>query len=215
LKIKWLGHAAFIIKLSNNIKIVTDPYKTGNGINYLPINETADIVTLSHSHSDHNNYAAVKGSPVILGEKGRQIVKNIEINAIQVYHDRTLGSQRGSVLIFCFKVEGLIVCHAGDLGHTLNPRELEEIGPVDILMLPVGGYYTIDAESADVVARSIKPRVILPMHYKTEKTDYPITGLQLFLKGRQNVRQLDSSEIEISLATLPLITETIVLKSAN
>lgn len=215
MKIKWLGHSAFLITAANNIKIVTDPYTTGNGINYRPINETADIVTISHTHSDHSNYAAVKGSPVVIREKGQHIVKGIEIKAVQVYHDGTLGSQRGSVLVFCFKVDGLVVCHAGDLGHTLSPREIDEIGPVDVLMLPIGGYYTIDAREASVVALSLKPRIVMPMHYKTEKAEYPITGLQPFLKNRENVRQLDASEFEVTRASLPSVTETVVLKSVN
>jgi L-ascorbate metabolism protein UlaG (beta-lactamase superfamily) len=215
LRIKWLGHASFLITASNNLKIVTDPYNTGNGINYRPISETADIVTISHGHRDHSNYAVVKGSPVILREQGQHIVKGIEIKAVQVYHDQTLGSQRGNVLIFCFKVDGLVVCHTGDLGHTLSPREIEEVGPVDVLMLPIGGYYTIDAQQADVVAQSLKPRIVLPMHYKTDKTEYPIAGAQPFLKDRHNVQQLDDSEFEITRASLPSVIETMVLKSAN
>jgi L-ascorbate metabolism protein UlaG (beta-lactamase superfamily) len=215
MKIKWLGHASFLITAANNIKIVTDPYNTGKGINYRPISETGDIVTISHSHGDHNNDTAVKGSPIILREKGRHIVQDIEFTAVQVFHDRTLGSQRGSVLVFCFKVDGLVVCHAGDLGHTLSSREIDEIGPVDILMLPVGGYYTIDAGEAGIVALSLKPHVVLPMHYKTDKTEYPIAGVQPFLKDRENVRELDVSEIEIRRASLPKMTETIVLRSAN
>jgi L-ascorbate metabolism protein UlaG (beta-lactamase superfamily) len=215
MKIKWLGHSAFLITSSDNIKIVTDPYSTGNGINYLPINETADIVTCSHTHGDHCNILAIKGSPVILREKGVQIVKGIEIKAVHVHHDGTLGSQRGNNLIFCFKVDGMAVCHAGDLGHTLSHRQIDEIGIVDILMLPIGGYYTIDPGEADTVAHSLKAFVVIPMHYKTLKTDYPIAGVQTFLKKRNNVRQIDASEIEITRSSMPVLTETIVLKSAN
>ena len=215
MRIKWLGHASFLITAANNIKIVTDPYHTGNGINYLPITETADIVTISHSHGDHNNDAVVKGSPIILREKGRHLVKDIEITALPVYHDCTLGSQRGSVLVFCFKVDGLVICHTGDLGHTLSSREIEEIGPIDILMLPVGGFYTLDAQEAGIVAQSLKPRLIFPMHYKNAKNDYPIAGVQPFLKDRDHVRQLDVSEIEITRASLPSVTETVILTSAN
>jgi L-ascorbate metabolism protein UlaG (beta-lactamase superfamily) len=215
MKIKWLGHSAFLITTSDNIKIILDPYTTGNGINYRPINETADIVTISHMHSDHNNFLAVKGSPVIIREKGRHLIKGVEIKAMPVFHDATLGSQRGECLIFCLKIDGLTVCHTGDLGHTLSQRQINEISPVDIVMLPVGGYYTIEAKEADIVSRSLKAYVIIPMHYKTAKTEYPIVGLQSFLKNRENVRQLDTSEIEITRATLPTSTETIVLKPAN
>jgi L-ascorbate metabolism protein UlaG (beta-lactamase superfamily) len=215
MKIKWLGHSSFLITSSDNIKIVTDPYTTGNGINYRPVNETADIVTISHMHSDHNNISAVKGVPVVLREKGRHIVKGIEIKAVPVHHDGTLGSQRGENLVFCFKVDTLAVCHAGDLGHTLSPRQIDEIGPVDVLMLPVGGFYTIDARDAAVVARALKAHIVIPMHYKTSKTEYPIAGLQSFLKDQGNVRQPEAIEIELTRPGLPANTEIIVLKSAN
>ena len=215
MKIKWLGHSAFLITSANNIKIVTDPYTTGNGINYSPINETSDIVTVSHVHSDHSNISAIKGSPIILREKGTYLVKGVEIKAVPVHHDGTLGSQRGSNLVFCLKVDGILVCHAGDLGHILSPRQIEEIGPVDVLMLPVGGFYTLNAQEAHLVAQSLKPHIVIPMHYKTPGTEYSIAGVQLFLKDLQNVRQLDACEIELSNTGLPYITETIVLKSAH
>ncbi len=215
MKIKWLGHAAFLITAANNIKIITDPYNIGNGINYRPISDIADIVTISHGHRDHSNSAAIKGSPLILREQDQHIVKGIEIKAVQVYHDQTLGSERGNVLVFCLKVDGLIVCHTGDLGHTLSAQQIDEISPVDILMLPIGGYYTIDAQQADIVAQSLNPRIILPMHYKTDKTDYPIAVVQPFIKDRDNVRQLEVSEIEITPDSLPSVTQTVVLKPAN
>jgi L-ascorbate metabolism protein UlaG (beta-lactamase superfamily) len=215
MKIKWLGHSAFLITSADNIKIITDPYTPGNGINYRPINESSDIVTVSHRHSDHNNAAAVKGTPVILREKGLRVVKGVEIKGVPVYHDGTLGSQRGGDLVFCFKMDGISLCHTGDLGHALSPRQIEEIGPVDVLMLPVGGFYTIDAKEATAVVQSLKPHIVIPMHYKTAGAEYPIAGLQPFLKDRQNVRQVDSDEIEISPTELPHGTETIVLKSAN
>jgi L-ascorbate metabolism protein UlaG (beta-lactamase superfamily) len=215
MKIKWLGHSAFLITSDNKIKIVTDPYTLGNGVNYRPINETASIVTISHTHYDHNNHAAVKGSPMIIREKGLYNVKGIEIKAVPVFHDSSLGSQRGNDLVFCFKVDGLVACHLGDLGHTLDPDQIAEIGPVDILMVPVGGYYTIDATEANMVTQSLNPRIVIAMHYKTEKADFPITGLQPFLKNRKNVRQLDASEFEVTIDGMPSVTETVVLKPAN
>ena len=215
MKIKWLGHSAFLITSTAGIKIVTDPYTIGNGINYLPIEELSDIVTVSHIHGDHSNISAVKGSPVILKEQGSYHIKGIDIKGVQVYHDNTLGSQRGRNLVFCFKVDGVVVCHAGDLGHTLSQGQIDEIGQVDVLMLPIGGFYTIDAREASIIAQSLKPRIVIPMHYKTSSTDYPISGVQPFLKDRENIRQTDTSEIELTLNDLPQVTATIVLKSAN
>ena len=215
MKIKYLGHSAFLITSENNIKIVTDPYNTGRGLSYHPINETADIVSVSHNHGDHNNTSAIKGSPIILLEKGSQIVKGIEIRAMPVYHDNLFGSRRGGDLVFCFKLDDLVVCHTGDLGHTLSPGQIDEIGPVDVLMLPVGGFFTIDAREAWIVAQSLKSHIVMPMHYKTAKTEFPIDDVQLFIKDRDNVFQPDASEIEINRISLPTVTQTIVLKPAN
>jgi L-ascorbate metabolism protein UlaG (beta-lactamase superfamily) len=215
MKIKWLGHASFLITSRNGEKIITDPYAVGNGLNYAPINESANVVTRSHNHGDHNNIKSIRENPRVLSEAGRQNTLNIEFKAIPVYHDDAAGSKRGNNLIFCFKVDGMNLCHLGDLGHQLSPQQLSEIGPVDILFIPVGGYFTIDAKTATVVTQSIKPRLIFPMHYKTVKADYPIAGVDEFLKGKKNVLRLNSSEYEINMDDiLSKNEEIVVLQSA-
>jgi L-ascorbate metabolism protein UlaG (beta-lactamase superfamily) len=214
MKIKWLGHASFLIESQDRQKIITDPYTVGNGINYRPIDESADIVTLSHGHSDHNNAKTIKGNPTILKETGCTTAGGMEFKTVSVYHDEAKGSKRGSDLIFCFRVDGMNLCHAGDLGHLLSAQQLADIGPVDILFIPVGGYYTIDAKEATAVVESVKPNIIFPMHYKTAKTDYPIAGVAEFLKGKKNVRRLNSSELEIRKEILPRENEIIIMPSA-
>lgn len=215
MQIKWLGHASFLITSKDKNKIVTDPYTVGGGINYKPINESADIVTMSHGHGDHNNAKSIKGNPKILKEAGSYTVKDIEIKTVPVFHDEDQGSKHGKNLIFCFKVDGLNLCHMGDLGHQLNQQQLSEVGQVDILFIPVGGYYTIDAKEATEVVQAVKPKMIFPMHYKTSKADYPITGVDQFLKDKKNIRRLNSSEIEINKDTLPKETEVVILQSEN
>jgi L-ascorbate metabolism protein UlaG (beta-lactamase superfamily) len=212
MKIKWLGHASFLITSKDRINVITDPYTVGNGINYTPISESAEIVTSSHSHGDHNNIRAIKGSPTVLTEAGSQTVKGIGFKAVPVFHDESGGKQRGRNLIFCFRVDGLKLCHLGDLGHRLSPQQLAEIGPVDILFIPVGGFFTIDAEQATEIAQSIHPKLIFPMHYKTPKLDYPIKGVEDFLRGKINIRRLDSNEVEIKENSLPAETEIVVLQ---
>jgi L-ascorbate metabolism protein UlaG (beta-lactamase superfamily) len=172
MKIKWLGHSAFILTSEDNIKIVTDPYSTRSDILYRPINEKADIVTVSHSHDDHNNVSSISGEPVVLTEKGSYAVKGIEIRAIPVFHDENQGQQRGPNLVFCFKIDGLVVCHAGDLGHILSTGQIREVGTVDILLIPVGGYYTVGSKEAKIIVESLNPRLVLPMHYKTKKNKF-------------------------------------------
>jgi L-ascorbate metabolism protein UlaG (beta-lactamase superfamily) len=213
--IKYLAHSSFLITSQDRRKIITDPYNVGRGLNYSPINESADIVTCSHGHGDHNNTRAIKGNPLILSEAGSQIFKGIAIKTVDAFHDEAGGSKRGSNLLFCFKVDGLNLCHLGDLGHRLNQQQLADIGPVDLLFIPVGGFFTIDALEATVVAQSLKPKIIFPMHYKTAKSDYPIAGVDEFLKDKRNIRRLNSSEIEIDKSNLSEETEIIILKSAN
>ena len=212
MKVKWLGHASFLITSDEGLKIVTDPYSVGGGIDYGKIQEAADIVVVSHGHGDHNNAKAVRGNPEVVTTSKK--VKGIEFKGIPSYHDDAKGKQRGPNTIFCFAIDGVKVCHLGDLGHQLDSKQIAEIGEVDILLIPVGGFYTIDAKVANQVCDKLNPRVVIPMHYKTAKCGYPITPVEEFLKGRKNVRRLDVSEVEFKKAELPSATETVVLKHA-
>jgi L-ascorbate metabolism protein UlaG (beta-lactamase superfamily) len=212
MKIKWLGHASFLITSKDDIKVVIDPYTVGKGLNYRPINESADIVTSSHVHGDHNNVGIVKGTPKILREPGSYAVKGIEIKTVSSFHDEAKGSQRGDNLIFCFRVDGMNLCHLGDLGHRLSQQQILEMGTVDALFVPVGGFFTVDANQATEIVKAVKPRITFPMHYKNLKVDYPIAGVDQFIKGKTNVRRLDSSEVEIKKETLPEKPEIVVLQ---
>ena len=214
MKIKWLGHASFLITSEEGLRIITDPYSVGGGINYGKIQETADIVVVSHDHPDHGNVAAVKGKPEVVSTLGSRRVKGIEFKGIASYHDEAKGRQRGPNIIFCFTVDKMRICHLGDLGHQLDTSQIAEIGGVDILLIPVGGFYTIDAKGAAKVCEQLSPKVVIPMHYKTAKCDYPISGVDDFLKGRKDVRRLDVAEVEFKKEQLPSATETVVLKHA-
>lgn len=215
MKIQWLGHSSFLITSQDNKKIITDPYTPGRGLSYAPITDSADVVTKSHDHPDHNNTRAVRGNPVVLAQAGVQTVKGLEIRAVELFHDESGGTQRGNDLAFCFKIDGLNLCHLGDLGHRLTQTQISSISPVDILFLPVGGYFTVDAKAASDVARSLNPKLIFPMHYKTSKADFPIAGVDDFLKDKKNVLNLKTSEFEIKKENLPHDTEIVVLQSAN
>ena len=214
MKVKWLGHASFLITSEDGLRIVTDPYSVGGGINYGKIEEAADIVTVSHTHGDHNNVAAVKGKPEVVKGAGVRQVKGIDFKGIACYHDEAEGSQRGANVIICFAVDGVRLCHLGDLGHRLGSSAVDEIGEVDILLIPVGGLFTIDARVATKTCEDLNARVVIPMHYKTTKCDYPIAGIDEFLKGRENVRRLDASEVGFVKDGLPSVTETVVVRHA-
>jgi len=213
MKIKWLGHACFVITSDTGIKIITDPYVTGGGLSYGEIEESADIVTVSHfQHDDHNNVAAVRGNPEVV--RGTAELKGIKFKGIPTYHDDVGGKSRGGNTILCFEVDGIRVCHLGDLGHQLSAQQLAELSKVDILLIPVGGFFTIDAKVASQVCNQLAPKLVIPMHYKTNKCEFPIASVDEFLRGKKDVSRLDASEVEFKQGELPASTQIIVLKSA-
>ena len=212
MKIKWLGHASFMITSDTGTRIITDPYEDRAEFSYGDIQESADIVTVSHEHTDHNNAAAVQGNPEVVRETAK--VKGIEFKGIPTYHDDAKGQQRGKNTIFCFEVDGVKACHLGDLGHPLSDKELAEIGEVDILLIPVGGFYTIDAKAASQICNALAPKIIIPMHFKNDKCSFPIAGVDEFLRGKENVTRLDVSEAVFKQGVLPTITQIVVLKPA-
>ena len=212
MKIKWLGHSCFMITSDTGTRIITDPYNTGGGLSYGEIKESADIVTMTHDHFDHNNVAAVGGNPEVV--KGSAKIKGIEFKATPCYHDDAGGKERGNNTILCFEVDGIRVCHLGDLGHQLSDKQVAELGRIDILLIPVGGFFTIDANVASQVCNRLAPKVIIPMHYKTDKCDFPIADVDEFLRGKKDVAELDTSEAEFKQGELPSTTQIVVLKSA-
>ena len=214
MKIKYLGHSSFMITSETGIRIIIDPYETGGEFSYGEIQESADIVLVSHDHFDHSNVSAVGGNPKLVRGAVTTEIKGIEFKGIATYHDDAGGRLRGKNAIFCFEVDGIKVCHLGDLGHQLSAQQVAELGKVDILLIPVGGFYTIDARVASQVCDKLTPKVIIPMHYKTDKCRLPIASVDEFLRGKKEVSRLDASQAEFKQAELPASTKIIVLKSA-
>ena len=212
MKIKWLGHACFMITSDTGTKLITDPYQPNEVLTYGEIKESADIVTVSHDHLDHSNVAAVSGSPEVV--TGTTEIKGIEFKGIPCYHDDAGGRLRGKNTIFCFEVDGVRVCHLGDLGHQLSDKQVSEIGTIDILLIPVGGYFTIDAKAATQVCNQLKPKVIIPMHWNNKWSIPEIANVDEFLRGKGDVSRLSASEVEFKQGELPATTQIIVLKSA-
>jgi L-ascorbate metabolism protein UlaG (beta-lactamase superfamily) len=166
MKIKWFGQSCFSLTAENGTKIVMDPYH--NILGYKLPEIDALIVTISHNHGDHNNVGAVKGDFVLIREPGVFSQAGIGIKGIQTFHDNVSGTIRGKNVVYNFKIDGLNVCHCGDLGHLLSPKQISEIGKVDILLLPIGGRATLGAGSAAEVAKQLDPAVVIPMHYRTK-----------------------------------------------
>ncbi len=200
MKIKWWGHACFKITASDGTAIITDPYPD---IGYQPITDQADIVTVSHDHFDHNAVDRVGGEPTVIKTAGTHRVKNVEITGVDSVHDDAGGDKRGSNLIFTFTIDDLKIVHLGDQGIVLTESQIEQIGKVDILMLPVGGTYTIDAEQAYEVVQQLNPKAVLPMHYKTEVLDFDIAGVEEFTKLFPKDKVKSLAEAELTLDMLP------------
>lgn len=177
--IRCIGHAEFLIELENGMRIVTDPYDASCG--YTVEKLQADVVLVSHGHHDHNAVENVTGAVQVIDRAGRYDLDGVTVTAVEADHDEAGGTKRGKTLLFCMEVEGLRVMHMGDLGHIPTQAQLEALGTADVLMIPVGGYYTIDAPTAVQVAGKLQARVVLPMHYKTAaNADWPIAGVESY-----------------------------------
>ena len=213
MNVKWLGHACFLITSEKGFRVITDPYGAMGGLFYGPIKEPADVVIITHDHLDHNNAGVVAGAEVVKGP-GTKKAKGIEFLGVPTHHDEKGGRERGEVTIFCFTLDGLRLCHLGDLGRSLSDAEAKQIGKVDILFIPVGGFYTIDARGADGVVDQLGPGVVIPMHYKTPRLAWSIAGVEPFLQGKPRVRQVKGSEVELRADQLPLAQEIVVLEPA-
>jgi L-ascorbate metabolism protein UlaG (beta-lactamase superfamily) len=171
----------------------------------------ADIVTTSHDHFDHNYVKAVKGEYVHINTSGRHNVKGIEILGVDTFHDEAGGSKRGSNVVFTYLVDGMKICHLGDLGHILTEEQLNQIGRVDILLLPVGGTFTIDYREASELAGKMNPRLIIPMHFKTPVMSFNIDGVDKFVAGKDSVESIDENELEITPGSFDTLARIVVL----
>jgi len=217
MKIKFLGHAAFLITAADGTKIVTDPYEPGGfggAIGYGPLKEPADIVVVSHDHADHNYIKMVPGNPTVVRGPGEQTHRGITFRALATHHDASRRAERGENLVRCIVADGLTVCHLGDLGHVLSPEDATAIGAVDVLLVPVGGTFTVDAKGATAVVNRLRPRIAIPMHFLAPKVGFDIAPVDGFLAGKPRVRRVNGSEIEVTKETLPEPTEIVVLEPA-
>jgi len=206
MKIKWLGHACFLITASSGLKIITDPYEAGfrGVITHEPVRESSDIVTVSHQHGDHNCTGDLLGSPEVVQGIGRHNVKGIEFEGIASYHDRVSGRERGNNTIFCFTVDDIRVCHCGDIGHPLDDTTLQSLFNVDVLLIPTGGpAATIELDEAVALWEKIQPRVIIPMHFKNQKCSFPKYGIEDLLKMKPEAVLACKSEADFTKSSLP------------
>jgi len=212
MNIKWIGHSCFLITSDKGVKILTDPFKRDSSLSYPRATESVDIVTVSHGHQDHSDVDAVLGRPAVLKGAVQKTMQDVVIRTLSTFHDESKGKERGANTIFCFNVDTINICHLGDLGHQLSSAEIKTLGKVDVLLIPVGGVFTIDAEGASMVYDDIKPRVAIPMHFKTDRCQWLKTTADDFAKGKKHVKKMDSNEVEFSAGGMPDTSEILILK---
>jgi len=216
-KIYWAGQSCFQISVSNSkdhsADIVIDPYDEKTGLK-LP-NLSADIVLVTHQHHDHNNVKDIKGTPFVIQGPGEYEVKEVFIQGISSFHDDKEGKERGQNTIYVLEAEEMRFCHLGDLGQKqLTDEQLEKIDRVDILMIPVGGKYTIDSSAAQKIISQIEPKIVIPMHYALPKNKAELDDVSKFLKtmGKNSITPQEKFSIKASALPKEGAMEIVVLQ---
>lgn len=218
MEIVYLGHSAFKIR-SKLLTVITDPFDPEMvGLKW--VKQGADVVTVSHSHNDHAYLEGIKPREqdrlVVIDGPGEYEIKDVSVEGWQTYHDATKGSERGKNTIYKFEIEGVQIVHLGDLGHELSDSLLEEMGGVDVLMVPVGGVYSLSASQAASVVGKVEPRIVIPMHYLMEGMNSELFGqlapVETFMKemGLDGISPLD--KLSVSADKLPLEMQVVVMK---
>jgi L-ascorbate metabolism protein UlaG (beta-lactamase superfamily) len=208
MEIIWLGHSCFLIR-GKEKSIITDPYHPDFG--YRLGEPEADIVTVSHFHAGHNYMAGVANEPTQIESPGEYEIGGTFITGIATFHDDRKGSLRGKNTIYIIEMDGITLCHLGDLGHPLNPNLIEEMGDIDILLIPVGEVSTIPIDTAAEIVRQLEPHAVIPMHYKTEAFTGDLSPVNKFL-DKMRIRDLEAMpKLSITSASLPSSTQTILL----
>lgn len=194
--ITWLGHSCFLIETTTGKKILIDPYDSTLGNS--PYKGSVDIVTISHNHFDHNYIKDLNPGFITLTAPGTFQTKDILIQGFPSYHDKVKGFKRGSNVIFTYETDNFKLCHLGDLGHMLENEVIDMIGSIDVLFIPIGSNFTIDAEVAHGLCKKLQSKIIIPMHYKTSFLSYPGEGIEKFIALMKNAMNLSSNILELN-----------------
>lgn len=180
MKIRWNGHASFTLTLNDGRKIITDPFDASVG--YPRVYQKADIVTVSHQHHDHNAVEELEAYGRVIENAGEYSFDGLRISALESFHDDLSGLKRGKNLIFKFEADGKTVVHLGDLGHIPDEKQLSFIKNCDIILIPIGGTYTITSREAYEIVKKAQPAGVIPMHFLTPAMSFPITDEKEFAK---------------------------------
>ena len=207
MEIIWLGHSCFRIK-GKEVTLVADPYNESIGYSLGKLE--ANIVTLSHHHLGHSYVAGIEGNPKVLQGPGEYEVSEVFVTGIGTFHDSSRGEDRGKNTIYLIEMEEVRLCHLGDLGHALSPQQVEELGSVEVLFVPVGGVSTVDAKIAAGIVRLLNPQVVIPMHYQTEAVAW-LEPVDRFLKEMGLKEVAPQPKLSLTRSNLSSETQVAVL----
>lgn len=210
MKIKWYGHACFELESNGRVKMVADPYDGSIGYSLPRLN--ADIVTVSHDHYDHNNVSTIDGNFELVNEVGIHEIKGITIEGIPTFHDDSMGSKRGKNIVFKYAIDDMIICHLGDLGHMLDNEQLGKLKNVDVLLIPIGGTYTIDSKQAAELVKKISPKIIIPMHYRTKNLKMNLEPVENFIREVGAAYFTENNVMKVEKETLGQESRVIVME---
>lgn len=211
----WYGQACFKIK-GKNATLLIDPFDPDSiGLKAPKASDLeADVLLITHAHPDHNFAQSVSGNPVVIQGPGEFEVKGVTITGVSLFHDKVQGQDRGKIAAYCIDIDGITLVHLGDLGHTLNDDQSAQIGNPDILMVPVGGNYTIDAKEASEVVSELEAKVIIPMHFDLGGMKVELSGVDKFLKemGKEGIEP--QNKLTITKDKIPEEPEVVVLNKS-
>lgn len=208
MEITWLGHACFRLR-TRDMTVLMDPCPRSTGYNIG--RQQAQIVTISHRHPEHSYLEAVTGTPRVLDAPGEYEIGGVMLTGVRTYHDDQHGALRGPNTTFIVEMDEVRVCHLGDLGHLPTQEQMEALTDIDVLLVPVGGYTTIDGATAAELISELEPKLVVPMHYATEAATAKLDPLEKFIKQLGISAPTPQSKLSVSRSGLPAETEIVVL----
>lgn len=208
MEITWLGHSCFRIKGKEAV-VVTDPF--GPSVGYSLGKVSANIVTSSHPHAGHSYWQGVEGNPKVVSAPGEYEISDVFVEGIATYHDNERGKERGKNTVYVIEIDDVKLCHLGDLGHVPSAGQVEAMGDVEVLFLPVGGLFTINAPQAAETVRLLEPKLVIPMHYKTEAVSWALEPVERFLREMGIKEAPPQPKVLVTKSSLPPTTQVVVL----
>jgi L-ascorbate metabolism protein UlaG (beta-lactamase superfamily) len=210
MEIDWFGHACFRLR-GRDGTVIIDPYDKEIGLSFA--RPRGDLVTISHDHPGHSFTKGVKGDPKIIDGPGEYEIKNIFVTGVPSAHDKKGGKERGTNTIYVFDIDGLTVCHLGDLGHVLSQTQVEALGNINVLLVPVGGVSTISGSEAAEIVSLLEPQIVIPMHYAHADLAFKLETPAKFFKEMGIKAPEPVSSLKVTKDSLPNETQVVVLEA--